>query len=264
MGEQAGADARTIVAVSIKMPAFTPDDPDIFFIAAEAQFETRSPPITADRTKFFHIVGSLPPNVLSRIKDLIKNPPANDAYDALKTRLTQTFAAPPEERALKIIENNSLGGRRPSALLDYLLSLAEDETIDFIIRAAFLRSLPNHIAELLRNSTADLRALATEADKHFTASGVPIAPSHGGIHAVDEVVGSATDSSIDSSAVNAVNHAAARGGSRNAAPQGKNLCYFHERFGAAAKKCRAPCAMAPPEKANRSQHRGNYRAGEKW
>ena len=261
MGEE--GDTRTIVAVSIKMPAFTPDDPDIFFIAAEAQFETRSPPITVDRTKFFHIVGALPPDVLSRIKDLIKNPPATDAYGALKTRLTQTFAAPPEERALKIIENNSLGGRRPSALLDYLVGLAEGETIDFIIRAAFLRSLPNHVAELLRNSTADLRDLAAEADKHFTASGVLIAPSqNSSIHAVDVI--SAADSNAESPTVEAVNRAPPRGGSRNAAPQGKNLCYFHERFGAAAKKCRAPCAMAPPEKPNRSQHRGNYRAGEKW
>ena len=264
MADDADASARTIVAVSIKMPVFTHDDPDIFFIAAEAQFETRSPPITADRTKFFHIISALPADVLSRIKDLIKNPPAANAYEALKTRLTETFAAPPEERALKIIESNSLGGRRPSALLDHLVSLAEGETIDFIIRAAFLRSLPKHVAELLRNSTANLRELAAEADKHFTASGVPIAPSsRGEIQAVGAAVACSDDSTTASSCIDAVNRTSSLSGSQSSKPQDKNLCYFHERFGSAAKKCRAPCSMAPPKKSNRSQ-RGNDRAGEKW
>ena len=73
-----------INAVAIRLPEFQSHDPTTFFFHAEAQFELRN--ITQDRTKFNHVIASLPSNAINKVRDLIRKPPAN-AYDKLKDML---------------------------------------------------------------------------------------------------------------------------------------------------------------------------------
>lgn len=250
-------------AVSIKMPPFTPNKPSVFFVLAEAQFHIRQ--ITADETKYFHVISALPPDVIKRIEDLVKSPPNTDKYEALKGRLTDSFDTPPEERATRLLNIRDLGGCRPSTFADHMLLLTDGADAEFFLCAILIRSLPDEVRQVVQHSTASFRDLAKEADKHFTASGTPIngrqvnaaltsQPSTNASEAVDAV-----------NATNRYNARAPRQGDRpkrrneqmrfnNRAPrQGGGdveqtlngcLCFFHDKFGHSAKKCEPPCLMS--------------------
>ena len=156
-----GDNDNDVAPVGVKMPKFTPDQPAIFFIMAEAQFALRG--VTLDETKYYHAVSALPLDVVGRIVDLVTAPPATGKYDALKQRLTDSFAGTPNERAARILDITDLGGRRPSALKDELRNLSRGEDGDFLLRAVFLRALPD--------SSKSLEELAKAADEHYTTAG---------------------------------------------------------------------------------------------
>ena len=46
--------------VAVKLPNFWMSDPELWFMQAEAVFNTRSPKVTVDGTKFDHIMTALP------------------------------------------------------------------------------------------------------------------------------------------------------------------------------------------------------------
>ena len=232
-----------------RMPKFLPDQPAIFFVMAEAQFTLRN--VTSDEAKYAHVVSALPPEVVSRIVDLVTTPPATDKYDAIKRRLTKSFGKTPAERATKLLEIEDLGGRSPLALLDEMRSLSRDESIDFLLRAIFLRALPEEVRRVVRNSTT-LEELAAAAEDHFTKTGAAIDPRRSVY-----VAGSDAD---DADSVAAFRRHPERAGSKSSAPREKDICFYHAKFGADAKKCNAPCKMAPPSNQRRP---GNADAGGK-
>ncbi|GFW46182.1 uncharacterized protein TNCV_4210611 [Trichonephila clavipes] len=74
--------------VSIKIPPFWFDKPEIWFYQVEAQF--RICRITSEETMFSHLVAQLEPRVLEDIWDIVKDPNPNK-YSATKERLLKIF-----------------------------------------------------------------------------------------------------------------------------------------------------------------------------
>merc|ERR1712015_193130 len=172
MSEDAFYDAEAVAPVSnieAKMPKFIPDQPAIFFVIAEAQFTLRN--VRSDEAKYAHVVSALPPEVIIRVADLVTTPPATDKYGTIKRRLTKSFEKTPAERATKLLETEDLGGRTPLALLDEMRNLSRGEDLDFLLRAIFLRALPEEVRRVVRNSTQPLEELAAAAEDHFTKAG---------------------------------------------------------------------------------------------
>ena len=211
-----------VSAVSVKLPPFWPDKAVLWFAQAEAQFLLRS--ITADKTKFAHVLTMLDSSTAEYVMDIIRNPP-EDSYEALKTRLTGAYAISEDERAERLLNMNGLGDKTPSQCLSKMLMLVPDgQDPGFLFRRLFLRQLPVEVRTQLAqsaktgNKAEDLRGLASEADKYFASVGARIS-------SVSE--GSSWSEAPEDPNVNAVSN--------------RQLCCYHRVFGKNAKRCEQPC-----------------------
>ena len=151
-----------ISAVSLKLPPFWPGDPEVWFAQVEVQFITRR--VTAQRTKFDHVIASLSPEVATEIRDLILKPPEADPYSVLKEQLIKRTAASEQRRLLNAEE---LGDRKPTQLLRRMQQLLGDRagtTDGAFLRELFLQRLPANVRMVLA-STASLEDMAELADK---------------------------------------------------------------------------------------------------
>lgn len=211
-------------AVSLKLPTFWPDEPDIWFAQAESQFAIRG--ITADATKFHYVVSALDGQTARRVGDLLRTPSA-DPYTDLKKRLLASFSLSERERAARLLDLDDLGDQKPSALVDHILALAGACNRDFLLREIFLRKLPEPIRAIVASSsTSDLRELGAEADRHFSTAGTLITN-------VEQRPSSPLSSPTEVLA-------SSRQHRRPLKPC--SICFYHEKFGALARKCRAPCS----------------------
>ena len=86
----------TVASIAPKIPDFYLPDQDLWFIRAEAEFDTASPLITSEKTKFSYLVKALDQATAKRVRDLLTNPPEVGRYDELKRRLRKTTNCPDE------------------------------------------------------------------------------------------------------------------------------------------------------------------------
>ena len=67
-------------AITAKLPEFWPEEPDVWFIQAEAEFQFRN--VTQDATKYAHVVTKLDKGTASKLRDFLKAPPTENKYQA--------------------------------------------------------------------------------------------------------------------------------------------------------------------------------------
>ena len=214
----------TEAAVSLKLPVFWPQQPEVWFAQTEAQFAIRG--ISTEETKFQYTVSALDQETAVRVLDVIKKMPAKTPYTTLKGRLLGTFTPSEYERAGQLLHMPPLGDHKPSYLMDQMLGLmpAEHEPC-FLFRRLYLEKLPERIRSILLHSDIqDMRELATAADKlHDSFSGE---------------VSSATISKISQKPDKKDRKPKRNSDSR----ERSDYCFYHARFGKKAHKCEQPCA----------------------
>ena len=247
-----------VASISVKLPSFWPDQPQVWFVLAEAEFELAG--IVDERVKFSHVARILDSNTTVQVLDILQD--GSKSYSGLKNRLLETYELQPRERAARVIDANGLGDRTPTQWLNKMLPVVPSgEEPGFLFRELFLRQMPQRIQILLASfltntgyKTEDLRRLAKEADKFVLeersrgqgANAVSISGSEGDTTATHDL------------------YAVAK----------SPFCFFHYVYGPKAIKCRkktdngSPCAWkngpdgsertwrAPPRNPNRKpQHR---------
>ncbi|GFS90862.1 transposon Ty3-I Gag-Pol polyprotein [Nephila pilipes] len=79
----------SISCVAFKAPQFWEEEPELWFYQIESLFIMAA--ISSESTKFHVVVDALSSNVLSLVKDIIKNPPKMEAYKTLKDRVRKHF-----------------------------------------------------------------------------------------------------------------------------------------------------------------------------
>ena len=207
-------------AVALKLPTFWMARSAVWFSQVEAQFATWQPPIEADITKFYYIMVALDSVTAGEVEALILNPPARDKYPALKTALIKAFGKKQAQKD-ELFSLSGLGDRKPSGLLRHIRSLnADPETL---LRTLFLAQLPTEVRLVLAGSgETDLDELAADADRILEASRTGTPSSFPGVSGVKN-----DKRHIPESATN------------------KSLCYYHAKFGEAARKCnRKDCPLS--------------------
>ena len=200
-------------AVAIKLQTFWAQQPEVWFLQAEAQFHIRK--ITDDTTKFCYVVAALDQETSDRVFDTLSAPPADSKYTDLKQRLLTTFGLSKRERAYKLLHLHPLGDRKPSELMDEMLSLLADHGFCFLAEQLFLEQLPEDIRLQLSNDDfTHPRVLATKGDVLWIGK---------------------------KQAATTINKVTSQPKNQITTTHQQNWCFYHKRFGDNANNCKAPC-----------------------
>jgi hypothetical protein len=100
---------------SLRLPLFWAENSEVWFGIAESRFRMRN--IEDEQVKFDLMVNALPKECLRTVLDLVTNPPEEDAYEAIKERLSEHHNLTEFQRVEKIHAMEALGGRKPPELL---------------------------------------------------------------------------------------------------------------------------------------------------
>jgi hypothetical protein len=219
---------QDVHAVAIKLPTFWTSQPSIWFIQAEAQFNIRK--VTEDSTKYYYVVSALDQTTASRIMDVLQHPPDEGLYDNLKKRLLETFGQTRRDRASKLLHLNGLGDRKPSELMDEILSLLDGHKPCLLAEQVFLEQLPEDIRVQIADSDfSDPRKVALHADVLWLAKQQSAAHTINRVKVKKQETGAKTSHRFD-------------------------WCFYHNKFGDRAQRCRSPCKHPGNETAGRLQH----------
>ena len=250
----------TVAAVSVKLPPFWPQDPEVWFAQIEAQFATRG--ITAQKTKFDYVISSLSPEFAMEVRDLLLKPPEEDPYDKLKTQLIKRTAASEQRKLQQLISGKELGDRKPTQLfrrMQQLLGskLGTGPEANSFLHELFLQRLPPSVRMVLASTdpATTLENLADMADKIMEVSTPTVAavstPSvdDSEVKQLREQITRLTELVASLSRDRRPRH---RSTSRNRRPANippptqttsqDTLCWYHSKFGPDAQKCREPCS----------------------
>ncbi|KAM9321815.1 uncharacterized protein KZ484_021847 [Pholidichthys leucotaenia] len=222
-------------AVSVKLPEFWQDNPDSWFLLVEAQFALGG--ITADDTKFYHVIAKLDSRTARHVQSLVQRPPAGDKYGGLKAALIQRFPPSAQERAERLLALNDLGESTPVDLMEDMLRLRGSDDNDFLFAHIFLRTLPSEMKATLAGSRfvtqRDFRALAQEAQRILNAS-----RRHTATAAAADL-GATTGNGMGPEAAEADPPTTAVVKTKHCG--GDDLCFYHHRLAERARKCIPPC-----------------------
>ncbi|XP_055931954.1 uncharacterized protein LOC129962238 [Argiope bruennichi] len=217
--------------VSIKIPPFWFDKPEIWFYQVEAQFKICR--ITSEETMFSHLVAQLEPKVLDDIWDIVKDPSPNK-YTAAK------------ERKMR--------------------ALAGTDVSEKALRTLWLDKMPDSVKGVIIVSEEKLDKLATMADKivEMAPRTTDVAAVQKESPGVDQLLakiaaleGQIASMRLQQKSRNRSPHHHQRSRSRSKSrrrynPQGK-FCFYHFKFGKKCLpgKCVQPCSW--DESGNQSQ-----------
>ena len=136
-------------SVAVKLPTFWVHDPELWFLHTEAVFNSCSPPVTRDATKFKHTVTALPAEALNACKNLIRLPATvNNRYEQLKNTLTLAYGKTPAQKHKELIEFASIKelilDQKVATLLLHVRELSGDSKEAFK-RTVLLNWLPEPV-----------------------------------------------------------------------------------------------------------------------
>ena len=275
---RSSASSQAVVgAVAIKLPPFWRNDPEVWFAQAEAQFATRN--ITNEDTKYHHVIAALPAEVAQDVRDVFINPPTSEPYTTLKQKLIARMTESEQRRVQRLLTEEDLGDRKPSQLLRRMEQLMGEQKIEKgILKQLFLQRLPPNVRLILASASesitlTDLAALADRIlEAHVpTVNAVNAAPTVAVTNTAAPTVPSATNAALAeqvaelthlvrnlSATVKQLQRSRSRsrscnrsGGGRtqktrdstpaNTSAEDTGLCWYHERFGENAYRCKSPC-----------------------
>lgn len=251
--------AGAINKVGIKIGPFWKQDPTLWFAQVEAQFALNQ--ITREETRYYHIIASIDSEILACCSDIVRNPPVNDKYTTIKNRIITEHSSSEQNRIQQLLGGCELGDRKPSQLLREMRDLARDVITDEkIIKSLWMQQLPETTQAVLKVSEATLQLpqLAEQADKLSDITRTRNVSSAGATSDVNKDFGLEEirkQISVLSNEIAAFREERGRSRTRNSSRQrfsrsggsreNHPYCFYHRKFGADARNCRAPCQFKP-------------------
>lgn len=249
-----------INTIQIKIPPFWKADPELWFLQLEAQFSSAG--IRADLSKYNQIVGKLDSDILSKVSDIVKNPPAANKYLTLKNRLLHEFQESDKKKLRTLFNDLSLNEDKPSDLLRKMRDKSCNIVSDALLQELWTNRLPQQIQAILSCSSEPLNQQVIMADKIFETL------DHTSIQAITST-SRKSDTDIATQFCKLEEQIAAlqkdfnRSRSRNSPAKqyrsrsrsnsnqrshNNKHCYYHRKYKSKAKKCIPPCTFKEDSK----------------
>ena len=250
----AAAAALPVAAAAVKLPSFWRQQPALWFARVECAFTTAG--IVNQTTHYSHVVQNLSEEIAAEVKALLITVPAQHPYDTLKEAILKACSASDDDRVRRF-QALQLGDMRPSQLLRKMIDLQELGTDAPWYRTAFLDKLPTVLRLHLAGKTGDLTELADAADTLVDA--LRLQPNQSSVLAVQGAAGGGAaadggEAALEAELAAVYQRFGRRPQQQQHSTQQRQLpkstksvvdashCFFHQRFGDRAQKCRQPCS----------------------
>lgn len=281
-GDTSSSATPTVGATTapIKIPEFWSSDSELWFLTVESVF--RKHRVTASLTKFDYVVAALSQSTAAVVRDILRSPPENQPYETLRMELIRRTTESEPRRLQQLLTAEQLGDRKPTELLRRMEQLLGDKaaTMDAsILRELFLQRLPQQVRMVLTTQSTDsILTLARKADDMMDVYSPGVSSVHNETaqprshlpapdndfqrESPDLVAAYARmEKKIDdlSRDFQKMRHHSQRGTLRSEDAAGstreqstrssgtstnQRQCWYHSRYGNAARFCRQPCSHA--------------------
>lgn len=232
-------ETNSVLRVSVKPPSFMETAVPAWFKILEAQFHLSK--ITSCKTKFYHALAALPPEVVARVPAATVE---NEDYATLKDEVVSSYEQTKPEMFERLISTTTMTGR-PSAFLQDISSTARKLGVsEDLVRHKFIQALPSSISPVVATQkTLSLQQLGKLADELM-----PFAQSQCFMVKPDDPSSSAGRSS---SSTKSANSSSIPAGIRPySSDQRPLVCRSHIYFADKARTCKPWCKW--PNKKNTS------------
>lgn len=138
--DMAAEQDKPVQSIAMKTPAFIDSNVLAWFSIMEAQFSIMN--IKQPRQKFYHILASLPTDIVGKLQNSILE---SKDFDKLKDAVINQYEKSKPEMLDKLMSSSIMTGR-PSIYLNELMSLAGRIGVgEDIVRHKFIQALPHSI-----------------------------------------------------------------------------------------------------------------------
>ena len=220
-----------------KLPEFDAQDPDMWLSRLEDAFTMASPPVMDGPKRFAYASARLSSSHAAPVADLIREKPRGpDIWERFCRQIVDTYGPSETKRASNFMDFPDLGDGSATEMAANMLQCLRPEfrVPNPVFRETFLRKIPTE----LRNSLGKL----TDDDLDFLHLG----------KRVDELRSSRASTGITTNAVQTPGVKAkkkkkklgAKDEDKEVTPH-PDWCFYHEKFGKKAERCRPPCAFPP-------------------
>ncbi|GBN95159.1 hypothetical protein AVEN_64429-1 [Araneus ventricosus] len=187
------------------------------------------------------VVAALDSKILSYVSDIVRNPPADSKYDALKTRILNHFSQSQGTKLLVLLKDLQLGDKKPSQWLQEMRNLAAEKVSEDVLRTIWMQRLPTSMQQILSVSNGNLDGLSLIADKvneisHFDTVVNSVASDNSVIQSFRDKISelrkriSLPRFRQSSSVKHEHSKSRVRSVSNSRKPQLKRVCWYHRRF----------------------------------
>ena len=224
----ATAAAIPITTEAVRLPTFTAEQVFHWFSLAEGQFHLRH--VTDQLTQFYHVQQALHPTVVRLLAPEDLTPAANRPYEIFRERIRKVCQDSPLVRLERFLSLANQPDTMDPAVVDSEARQCFHDIPDLALalrKLAILRRSPANAQATLRSSSnLDITNYATLAKSLF--------------------VSSTSGTSVTGKD---------RQRRRRSPTPGRKKCYYHERWGAKARKCETP-NICPPLSKKCVSHQG--------
>lgn len=241
------------IRVAIRVPAFYPEQPSVWFNQIEAQFVLNG--VTSDHIKFYYIMSQLEPKYALEVQDIFDNPPETDKYETLKRELIHRLSASQTQRIRQLLEQEEIGDRTPSQFLRYMRNLAGTTVSEDFLRTLWSGRLPAMTRAIVTAQTdLPLSKLAEIADQISVGTARTEVASVSQESGMDIILKKIANLELQIAELSrsrpnnrfrnkSRQRSRSRSVKRGKSPAGHKVCWYHRKFGKDSTRCRAPCSF---------------------